>query len=123
MWPRRHRLMFSLALFAFEAFEQGSEFIDFPAQGQDSRLFVTQATLKIIELAKHVAQLPLHRERSFGALFAAGDGDVMEAFAGLREEEGVGIFERKPARDPRLGNNVAVAKLGKNHFQRTCQSR
>jgi hypothetical protein len=95
----RHGLMFGFALFAVEAIEQGSEVLDFAAQGEHAHFFVAQGAFEIFELAQDFAQLALHRERAFGALLASGDGDVVEAFAGLGEEKRVRIFECQAARD------------------------
>ena len=41
----------------------------------------------------------------------------MKAFAILRQEERIGIFKREVPRELRIGNDVAVAQLGKNDFQ------
>jgi hypothetical protein len=119
----RHRLMFGFALFAVETIEQGSEIFDFAAEGEDAHFFFAQSAFEIFELAQNFAQFALHRKRALGALLASGDGDVVEAFAGLREEESVRIFEGKAARYVGSGNDVAVAQLGQNDFQRLCQSR
>ena len=102
MWPEVMRLMFGFALFAVEAVEQGSEFFDFAAQGEHTHFFVAQGAFQIFELAQDFAQFALHRQRAFGALLAAGDGDVVKAFARLRKEERVGIFECETAGDVRL---------------------
>jgi len=55
-----------------------------------------EGAFKIFELAQDFAQFALHRQRAFRALFGLRNGDVVEAFACLGEEEGVGIFEREP---------------------------
>ena len=114
-----HRLFFRFAFFAFEAVEQGSEVFDFAAQGQDAHFFMAQRLFQISELAQNVAQFALHRKRAFGALLASGDGHVVEAFTGLREEERIGIFQRQLAGKGGIGNDVAVAQLGQDDFERS----
>ncbi len=42
----------------------------------------------------------------------------MEAFAGLGEEERVRIFESQAARDVGFGDDISVAQLGQDDFQR-----
>src|SRR5260370_24146638 len=109
--------MFGLSLFGFQAFQMGSEVLNSPAKREHSHCFFTQSALQIFELAKNFAELALHRKRTCGALFAACDGYVVEAFSGLREEERVRIFQRETARNVGTGNDVAVAKLGQNHLE------
>jgi len=110
--------MFGFALFAFQTFQQGTELFDFPAQREHPHLFVAQSALQVFELAEYVAQFAFHGERAFRALFAACNRHVMETFASLRQEECVGVFESQTARGIRSGNDVTVAQLRKNHFQR-----
>ena len=97
----RHGLLFGLALFAFQPVQQGSEVLDFAAQSEHAHFFVAQRLFQFSELAQHVAQFALHRQRTFRALLAAGHGHVVEAFARLREEERIGIFQRQLARERR----------------------
>jgi len=78
------RLMFGFALFAIEALQQGSEVLDFSAECEHAHLFVAQCAFQIFELAENFAQLALHGKRAFGALFAAGDRDIVKALARLR---------------------------------------
>ena len=92
--------MFGFALFAVEAIEQGTEVFNFAAESEHAHFFVAQGAFQIFELAQYFAQFALHGKRPFGALFASGDGDVVETFAGLREEERVRIFKRQ-VRAPR----------------------
>src|SRR5262252_2350215 len=106
---RGHRLMLDFALFAFEALEQGRELADFPAQCEDMGFFAAERSFEILYLTHDVSQFALHRERSFRALLAACNSDIVEAFTRLREEEGVRIFERQIAGRIRLGNDVTVA--------------
>ena len=114
---RRHGLMIGFALFAIQAFQQGTEIFDFAAQSEHAHFFIPQGAFEVFELAQDFAQLTLHGERALGALLASGDGDVMEALAGLREEEGVGIFEREAASDAGFGDDVPVAEFWEDHFQ------
>src|SRR5579863_1509521 len=114
--------MFSLAPFAFEAIEQGSEVADVMPKRENARLFFTQGAFQLLELAQHFAQLTLHGKWAFGALLASGDGDVVKAFAGLREEKCIGVLKRETPRDAGFRNDVAVAQLGKNDFQRFAEA-
>ncbi len=75
-----------------------------------------------VELLLGVAQLALDGERTFGARLAAGDGDVVEAFAGGREEEGARILERQGACDASVGRDVALAQLGQNGLERCAEA-
>src|SRR5580692_5191134 len=100
--------MFGFPLFAFKTFQQGSEVFDFAAERKHSHLFFAKSSLQLFKLSKNFAKLALHRERSFGALFAAGDGYVVKAFPGLREKKCIRIFECEPTRGIGAGNNVAV---------------
>ena len=92
-----HGLFFRFAFFSLQAIQQGSEVFNFAAQSQDAHFFVAQRLLQFPQHAQHVAQFALHGKRAFGALLAAGDGDVVEAFARLREEERLRDFPA-PAR-------------------------
>ena len=114
--------MLGFALFAVQTIEQGTEVFDFAAQGEHAHLFVAQSTFEIFELAEDFAQFTLHREWAFRALFASGNGDVVEALAGLGKEEGVGIFESQAAGHVGFGNDVAVAQLGQDDFQRFAEA-
>ena len=108
--------MFSLTLFAFQAFQQGSEVFNFPAEREHSHLFFAESALQVFQLPKNFAEFALHRKRAFGALFATGDRHVVEAFSRLREEECVGVFERESTRGVGAGNDVAVAQLRENRL-------
>ncbi len=114
--------MLGFALFPIEAFQQGSQFLDLAPEGKHAAFFVTQGAFQVVELAQDFAQLALHRKRPFGALFSASHGDIVEAFAGLRKKESIGIFEGQPARYIGFRNDVSVAQLGKNDFQRFSKS-
>ena len=122
MWPAGHRLLLALALFVFEALQQGSHLGDFLAEHHHARLAIAQRTFYVFQMSHHVAQFALERKRSLAALLAAGHGHVVEALAALREEECVGIFQRQFAADGWIGNDVAVAKLRQHHFQRLAEA-
>ena len=117
-----HGLPLGFALLVFEALQQPGQFGDLASQRGDANFFFADGAFEFAHLQQDVAQLALHGERSLAALLAAGDGHVVEALARLREEEGVGIFQRQAAADFGIGNNVAVAKLRQNHFQRLAES-
>src|SRR5215471_1739118 len=70
----------------------------------------------------HLAQLTLQRERAFLTLLSSGDGDVVEAFAGGREEVCVWILQRQVPRDFDVRSDIAIAQLGQNDFQRTTKA-
>src|SRR5213075_3157352 len=88
-----HCLLLGFALFGFEVVEQGSELVDLLTEQADTGFLVTQAALQVFHVALHFAQVTLHRQWTFAALLSAGHGDVVEAFATLREEESVGILQ------------------------------
>ena len=46
----------------------------------------------------------------------------MEALASLREKERVGAGKRQFTRDGGIGDDVAIAQLGQNHFERLAES-
>ena len=119
---RCHGLMFGFALFAIETFEQGTEVFDLAAQSEDAHFFFAQGAFEILELTQDFAQFALHRQRAFRALFASGNRDVVEAFAGLGEEEGVGIFEREAAGHAGFRDDVSVAQLGQDDFKRLAEA-
>ena len=52
---RCHGLLFRLPLFLFQTFKQGSEFLDFPAQGEDAHLLVAQRAFQIGHQAQNIA--------------------------------------------------------------------
>ena len=81
-----------------------------------------RAALQVFQQAQHFAKFALHRERALGALLAASDSHVVEAFSRRSEEERIGIFEREIAARARVADDVAVAKLGQDDFQRLAQS-
>ena len=76
--------MLGLTFLTLQAIEQGSEVFDLASQSEDAHLFLLQGALQILQLAHDLAQFALHRKRAFGALFAAGNGQVVEAFSGVR---------------------------------------
>ena len=78
--------------------EQAGFFGEGAAEGGGVRLCLGELSVEHIELLLRVAQLALDGEGAFRARLAAGDGDVVEALAGGREEEGARIFERERAR-------------------------
>ncbi len=78
-----HCKLFRLALFRFQSFQQGSQVRDFTAQVEGARLFMTKRLFQFPHQPHYVAQFALHGKRPLGALLAARDGDVVEAFAGL----------------------------------------
>ena len=84
---------------------------------------MAQRLFQFSELAQHIAQLALHRERPFRALLAAGHGHVVEALTGLRKKERIGIFQRQLAGEGGIGNDVAVAQLGQDDFRAIGQTR
>ena len=83
---------------------------------------MTKRLLEFPHQAEHIAQLALHREWAFGALFASGDGHVVEAFASLRKKESVGVFQGQITRECGIWNDVAIAQLRQNHFERLAES-
>src|SRR5580704_3976449 len=109
--------MIGFPLFTFQAFQQGSEVFNLAGEREHSHLFFAESALQVFELPENFAELALHRKRAFGALFAAGDGHVVEAFSGLREEERVGILEGESTRRLGTGNNVAIAQLRENYLE------
>ena len=121
-WPEVIACCLGLALLAFETIEQGSKLFNFAAQREHSISSSRKRALQIFQLAQHIAQFALHGKRPFGALFAAGDGDVVKAFPGLREEKRIRIFQRQSPRHVRIGHDVAIAQLRQNHFQRLAKA-
>ena len=117
-----HGLPLGLALLVFQPLQQAGQFGDLAAQRGDAGFLLAHGAFQFAHLEQHVAQFALHRERTLAALLAAGDGHVVEALARLREEERVGIFQRQLAADFGVGNDVAVAQLGQNHFQRLAEA-
>ena len=110
--------MLGLALFAFQTIQQGREFLDLAPQRQNFHFLRRDGPFQIFDLPKHFPEFPLHRERPFGTLLAASHCYVVEAFAGLRQEKRVRIFESQAARDPRFRHDIPVTQLGQDHFQR-----
>ena len=110
--------MFGLPLFTLQTIQQGREFLDLASQRQNLHLLRCDGPFQIFDLPKHFPKFALHRERSFGTLLAASHRYVVEAFAGLRQEERVRIFQGQAARDTGLGHDIPVPQLGQNHFQR-----
>src|SRR5579862_9051135 len=119
---RRHRLLLCLALLAFEAVEQGSVFPDFASQRERQNLFFAQRVLQFIEQPHHIAKFTLHRKRTLTALLAAGNGHVVEALPRLRQEKCIRTRQRQFAANARVRNNVAIAELRQNHFERLAKS-
>ncbi len=113
-----HGLTLGLALLVFETLKQVSEFSDIAAQRRDVSFLLADGALQFTHLEQHLAQLALHRQRTLAALLAAGNGDVVEAFTGLREEEGIRIFQRESAAYFGVGHDVAVAEFRQDDFQR-----
>ena len=79
---RRHRLLFRFALLALQPVEQGSESLISRPRVSTRVSSSRSALLQLFQLTHHVAQFALHRERTFAALLASGDGHVVEALAG-----------------------------------------
>src|SRR5262249_54489288 len=73
-------------------------------------------------LAQHLAELALHRQWTFAALLASGDGDIVEALAGLREKEGIGVLQSQIAAHIRIGDDEAVSQLRQNHLERVAEA-
>src|ERR1017187_6442003 len=117
-----HCLLLGFALLILQAIEQGRVLFDFAPQSEREHFLFAQSSLQLFEQAQHVAQLALHRKRSLAALFAAGDGDIMEALAGLREKERIRAGEREFTRYGRVGHDVSVTQLRQNYFQRLAKS-
>src|SRR5580693_671583 len=110
--------MISRSFFLVETFQKGSEIFNFSAEREHPHFLVTKSTLHILKLPENFAEFALHRKRAFGALFAAGDRYIVEAFSGLGQKERVGILQSQTTCSLRAGDDVAVPKLGKNDFQR-----
>ena len=109
------------AIFVF-GFEQAGFFGEGAAEGCGVRLCLGELSVERIELLLRVAQLALDGERAFRTRLAAGDGDVVEALAGGREEEGARIFERERACGAGIGRDVAFAQLGQDGFERCTEA-
>jgi hypothetical protein len=118
----RHGLLFGDALLFLEAIEQGSVLLDFSAQKKDAGFAVAQRVLEFFQGAQDFAKFALHGKRTFRALLAAGDGHVVEALAGMSEEEGVGIFEGEFTPQARVRHDVTVAQFGQDDFERFAES-
>ena len=82
------------------------------SQRNHTLFFATQGNLQLSQVAHYLSQLALHGEWTLGTLFASGYGNVVEAFARLREEEGLWIFQRQIPRQRGIWNDVAIAQLG-----------
>src|ERR1700683_1865820 len=114
--------MLSFPLFTLKTFQQRSEIFNFAAKRKHSHFLLAESALQLFELPKHFAKIALHRKWSFGALFAAGNGYVMKAFSGLREEECIRILKCEPACGIGAGNDIAVAQLRQDDFERFAES-
>ncbi len=117
-----HSFAFRFALLVFQPLDQLRQVSDFACDRSDEGLLLADGALQFAHLQQHIAQFALHRERALAALFAAGDGHVMEALARSREEERIRIFQRERASDFGIGHDVPVAQLGQNHFQRLAKA-
>src|SRR5450432_829511 len=115
---RSHGLIVSLAPFAFEPIEQGSELLDLASQGEHARFFMAQSLFKFAQQTRDIAQLSFHRKRTFGTLFPSGYRHIVEALSGLREKERVGIFQRQLAAQFWIRHDVSITQLGQNDFER-----
>ena len=115
---RRHGLLLGFALFIFQSLEQGSELADFPSQRQYAQLFRPQRLFQFRHRPQHIAQLALHRQRTFRPLLPARHRHIVKTFAGLgRKKERIGILKSEIAPQPRLRHDVSIPQLGKNNFQ------
>ncbi len=103
-------------------FEQARLLGEGAAERCGVRLCLRELDVERIELLLRIAQLALDGERTFRARLAAGDGDVVEALAGGREEEGARIFECERARGAGVGRDVALAQLGQDGFERCAEA-
>ncbi len=117
-----HGLPLGLALLVFQPLQQPGQLGDIASDRGNVGFFLADGALELVHLDQHVAQLALHRERALAALFAAGDRHIVEALARLRQEKRVGIVQRQVAADLGVRNDVAVAQLGQNHFQRLAEA-
>src|SRR5690242_3178962 len=117
-----HGLLFRLTLLVFQPFQQGSELADFPRQHRYALLFAAQGDLQFRQVAHQFAQFSLHGKRSLGALLAARDRHIVEALPGLGQEEGLWVLQRQLAPQLRIGNDVAIAQLGQDDFQRFAEA-
>ncbi len=117
-----HGELFGFAAFAFQTIEQRDHFRDFASQSGDAGGSLAHGAFQFRHLPQHVAQFALHRERPLAALLAAGNHHIVETLAGLRKEESVRVFQGKRAADAGIGNDIAVAQLRQNHFQRLAKA-
>ena len=120
--PGGHRQFFGFALLILQAVKQGSEVFDFVPERERLHFLLAQRTFQFFKQPHHVAQFALHRERAFRALLAASDRHVVEALARLRQEKRVWIAEREFPSYRRIGDDEAIAQLGKDHLQRFPES-
>ena len=96
--------------------------MDLAGESGHSCLFRSHRAFDVGSLAQHLAELTLHCQWTFAALLAAGHGDVVEAFARLREEERVGVLQRQLAAHVCIRNDVAVSQLRQDHLKRLAET-
>src|SRR5215469_18619323 len=106
-----------VVLLGFEPVEPHHEFSDLTCESGDFGFLLTQCALQVPNQTGDVTKLAFHRERSFRALLAARDGDVVKAFTGGGEEEGIGAVESEVARGCGVLHDVAITQLRQNDFQ------
>ena len=89
-------LALGVAALVVLGFEGGGQVGELALQGGGARVSVwASSALGGFELGLDFGEFALEGERALRARAAAGDGDVVEGFAGGREEEGLRVRERR----------------------------
>ena len=117
-----HRLLVGFTLFGFEPFEQAvSSPISLASRA--ARAFLLRASVfKLRNLAAISRSSRFMANGPSARCLPPVTVTLWKHSPVWREEEGVGIFECKFARDFGVGHDVAVAQLGKNHFERFAET-
>ena len=79
-----HHLLLGVAALGLQLVQQRRQRLDLAAKLRHRAFLRRQRASKLLDLALHLAQVALHLQRTFGQLFAAGHGHVVEALAGER---------------------------------------
>ena len=94
------------------------KFLDLATQRQHAQSLPHAAPAPVLPACATLRATRASSRADPRALLAAGDRHVVEALARLRQEERIWILQRQFARQRRIRNDVSIAQLGKNHFQR-----